>query len=210
MSPLLGSACHLGRADVPPSRKTLLPAARCPLPSPGRLAFGASASVQSLQCHAAEFRGRRSRQDFAKGNDTIARLMLVGGVANETGFCYVTGLGWGRRRPLRAWEAMARGVDEGEAGALGDHWRPPGGHAGDGNAMPSRLLPSVNGRPGREWPRWEEKMGSLVMSGEKIASLGCACAGGHLEKKFFFSHLPPPRVLRRKESLGQPAPKTDA
>lgn len=78
----------------------------------------------------------------------------------------------------------------------------PWGHARDGNAVPSRRHPpSGNGRAGREGTRWEEKMGSLVISGEK----DCCVRRWSLGGVFFPSHLPPPRVPRRKESLGQPA-----
>ena len=73
------------KACVPEQwRMALGPA--CSLP---RAAFGAPASAfSSMQ--------RRQRTTvetrLCQDNDTIARLMLVGGVANETGFCYVTDL----------------------------------------------------------------------------------------------------------------------
>lgn len=113
-------------------------------------------------------------------------------------------------RPLRAWEALARGVDEGEAGALGNHWRPPGGHAGGGNAVPSRHPPSVNGRAGREGTRWEEKMGSLVISGEK----DCCVRRWSLGEEVFFSSAPPSSTCAQAEGItgaaSQPAPTTNA
>ena len=95
MPSLLGSACRLSprpsgcrrsrRACPSNGGWRLVPPAHClGLPSE-------RPRVHSVPCR--EGRGRRSRQDFAKENDTIARLMLVGRVANETGFCYVTDLG---------------------------------------------------------------------------------------------------------------------
>lgn len=166
----------------------------------GRLAFGASASVQSLQCHAAaESRRRRSRQDFAKGNDTIARLMLVGGVANETGFCYVTGLGWGRRRPLRAWEPgklWRDGSMRGRAGALGGHWDPlgPCQRRQRGAQPPPSAI--------RQWSRWPrgDKMG-------RKDGLPCDQWGKRLLRaqvvtwRGFFSIAPPSSTCAQAEGI---------
>ncbi|KAK1834706.1 hypothetical protein QBC39DRAFT_8421 [Podospora conica] len=93
-----------------------------------------------------DVRGRPSRQDFAKGNDTIARLSLLAVWPTRPVSVTLPTLDRGRRRPLRAWGAMARGVDEGEAGALGTTGDARG-HAGDGGSVPMVA-----------WPR-RDKMG---------------------------------------------------
>lgn len=72
----------------------------------------------------------------------------------------------------------------------------PWGHARDGNAVPSRRHPpSGNGRAGREGTRWEEKMGSLVISGEK----DCCVRRWSLGEVFFFA--PPSSTCAQAEGI---------